>query len=204
MELRDYLKLIGRHKAIFWVIVLLCGLSAMGWTKIQPKSYLASTTFTVNKTSSVSQKDATYYQFDNYYNVQSAGLFSQIVTTWFQSPSLVTEVYQKAGIAVPNISQKKLAKTFKAIQQQPATIEVNLTGTNKDDLNKLLNSAADVIQEKTNQLSLTGDTSYELAKFTPVVTDNSPNLVLNSIIGLFAGIFLGAILILGVEYFKED
>lgn len=203
MELRDYFKLIGRHKVIFWTIVVLCGLSAVIWTSIQPKSYLASTTFTVNKSSSISQKDSTTYLFDNYYNIQSAGLFSQIVTTWFESPSLVTEIYQKAGLPVPNVSQKKLAKTFKAIREEPATINVNLTGTSPEELNKLLNSAATVLQEKTDELGKTGDTTYDLAKFTPVVTDNSPNLVLNAIIGLFSGLFLAILLVLGVEYFKE-
>jgi capsular polysaccharide biosynthesis protein len=204
MELKDYFKLIAKHKAIFWTIVVLAGISALVFTTAQPKSYLASTTFTVNKSSSIQQKDSTTYLFDNYYNIQSAGLFSQIVTTWFESPSLVTEVYDNAGIPVPAVSQKKLSKTFKAIREEPATINVNLTGTNKEDLNKLLNSAAQVLQEKTDQLSKNGETTYDLAKFTPVVTDNSPNLILNTIIGLFAGLFLAILLVLGVEYFKEE
>lgn len=204
MELKDYFKLIAKHKVVFWTIVVLAGISALVFTTAQPKSYLASTTFTVNKSSSIKQKDSTTYLFDNYYNIQSAGLFSQIVTTWFESPSLVTEIYNNAGIPVPNVSQKKLSKTFKAIREEPATINVNLTGTNKDDLNKLLNSAAEVLQDKTNELSKNGETIYELAKFKPVVTDNSQNLILNTIIGLFAGIFLAVLLVLGLEYFKEE
>jgi capsular polysaccharide biosynthesis protein len=204
MELRDYFKIIGKYKVIFWVIVVLCALSAVIWTKIQSKSYLASTTFTVNKSSSLEQKNVNYYLYDNYYNVQSAGLFSQIVTTWFESPSLVTEVYQKAGLAVPNVSQKTLSKTFKAIRTEPSTINVSLAGTNKDELSKLITAAGDVLQEKTNDLNRNGDSTYDIAKFTPVVSDNNPNIVLNSIIGLFAGIFLAIVLILGVEYFKEE
>jgi capsular polysaccharide biosynthesis protein len=126
------------------------------------------------------------------------------VTTWFESPSLVKEVYQKAGIPVPNVSQKKLSKTFKAVREEPATINVTITGTNKDELEKLLNSASNVLQSKADELSKNGENIYELAKFSPVVTDNSPNLLLNAIIGLFAGIFLGIIVALGIEYFKED
>jgi capsular polysaccharide biosynthesis protein len=204
MELRDYFKMIGRHKVVFWIIVILCGLSAFIWTKAQPKSYLASTTFTVNKISALDQKDVSYYLYDDYYNLQSSSLFSEIVTTWFTSPSLVTEVYQKAGLDLPNVSQKSLAKTFKAVRQEPATINVSLTGTNKDDLTKLLDGAGSVLQEKTNDLNKTGAIAYDLAVFSPVISDNTPNLLLNSIIGLFAGVFLGAILILGVEYFKEE
>lgn len=204
MELKDYLKMIGKNLAVFWIVVILCGLSALVWTIVQPKSYLASTTFTVNKSSSLKQRDSSYYLYDNYYNVQSSALFSQIVTTWFESPSLVTEVYQKAGIEVPAVSQKKLAKTFKAIREEPATINVSITGTNKDELEKLIAAAADVLQEKTNSLSTSGEAFYDLAKFKPVVSDNSPNLILNTIIGLFTGLFLGLILTLGIEYFKNE
>lgn len=203
MELRDYFKMIGIHRVIFWIIVILCGASAFGWTATQPKSYLASTTFTVNKASALRQKDVNYYLYDNYYNVQSAGLFSQIVTTWFSSPSLVTEIYQKAGLAVPAISQKKLARTFRAVRTEPATIDISISGTNRDELGKLIAASADVIQSKTNELN-NNETTYEIAKFTPVVSDNSPSAVLNTIIGLVAGLFLGAILALGIEYFKEE
>jgi len=204
MELRDYIKIISKYKVIFWTVVLLCGISALVWSTVQPKSYLASNTYTLNKASTLKQNDISFYLYDNYYNVQSAALFSQIVTNWFESPSLVQEVYQKAGIPVPQVSQRKLSKTFKAIREEPATINVSLTGTNKEELQKLLNAASLVLQEKTDELGKNSENTYELAKFTPIVTDNNPNLILNSIIGLFAGLFLGIILTLGLDYFKQE
>lgn len=204
MELREYIKIINKYKLIFWSIVILCALSALIWTKIQPKSYLASNTYTVNKTSALLQKDASFYQFENYYNVQSSGLFSQIVTNWFESPSLVKEIYENAGIPVPAVSQKKLSKTFKAIREEPATINVSVTGSDKEELITLLNSASEVLQQKTNGMSKNSENVYELAKFTPIVNDNSPNLILNTIIGLFAGIFLAIILAMGLDYFKSE
>jgi len=36
------------------------------------------------------------------------------------------------------------------------------------------------------------------------VTANNPNYLLNTIIGLFAGVLLGAIVALGINYFKEE
>ncbi len=204
MELRDYFKIIGKYKVVFWTIIILCGLSAFVWTKIQPASYLASNTFTVNKSASLKQKDVNYYLYDNYYNVQSSGLFSQIVATWFESPSLVTEIYQKAGVEVPNVSQKTLSRTFKAVRTEPATINVSISGSNKEDLSKLLDAAAVVLQNRTNELNNGGDSTYDIAIFKPVVSDASSNIVLNTIIGLFAGLLLSIILILGVEYFKAE
>ncbi len=202
MELRDYFKIIGKYFKIFIVIVILAGAAALILTKTQPTTYTASTTFTVNKNSVLKQSEIQYYLFDNYYNVQSAGLFSQIVTTWFESPALVKEIYQKAGTDVPNVSQKKLSKTFKAVRQEPATINVTISGTDKEQLDKLINAAAAVLQEKTNELGKNNDSFYEIAKFTPIVTKDNPSLPLNTAIGLLAGVLIGAIVALGIDYFK--
>ena len=204
MELRDYFKIIGKYKIVFWTIVILCGISALIWTKVQPQSYLASTTFTVNKASSLQQKDVNYYLYDNYYNIQSAGLFSQIVTTWFSSPALVSEIYAKAGLDSAGITQKNLSRAFKTVRTEPATIDVSISGTNKDDLSKLMTAAGDVLQEQSDALNKSGHDVYEIVKFTPIVSAEKPNLVLNTLIGLFAGLLLSVILILGVEYFKEE
>jgi len=204
MELRDYFKLISKNLTVFLIITALGAISAFWWTKIQPKSYLASTTVTVNKGSSLKQKEINYYLFDNYYNVQSSALFSQIVVSWFESPALVKDIYLKAGLTVPNISQKKLAKTFRAARQEPATINVSIGGTSQADLEKLILATTDVLQEKTNELGKNSESFYELAKFTPIISDNSPNLMLNTLIGLFAGLLIGLITVLGIEYFKNE
>lgn len=204
MELREYFKIIGRHKTIFWGLIILTTLAAFIFTKTQPKSYLASTTITVNKSSVLRQSQVNYYLFDNYYNVQSSGLFSQIVASWFSSPALVKEIYTKAEIALPNISQKKLAKTFKTVREEPATINVSIAGTNKEELEKLVSNAAQVMQEKTNELGASDKESiYDIVRFTPIVTENAPNLWLNTIIGLISGMFLGAVLALAIEYFRK-
>ena len=205
MELRDYFKVIGKYLTILMLIMVVGGVAALFWTKSRPKSYLASTTITINRASTFTQKDVSFYIYDNYYNIQSAGLFGQIVATWFDAPSLVKEIYEKAGVTMPNVSQKKLAKTFKAVSNQPApTINVSLSGTNKDDIEKLINSAATVIQEKTNEMGRTGDSFYEINKFTPIITDNSPNIALNTIAGLVVGLFAGLMVIFAIEYFREE
>lgn len=205
MELKEYFKIIGRYGKVFWGLVIITGLAAFLFTKFQPKSYLASTTLTVNKSSSLRQSEVNYYLFDNYYNVQSSGLFSQIVVSWFGSPAVVKEIYDKADVSIPNVSQKKLVKTFKAIREEPATINVSLSGTDKAETEKLINASAALMQEKTNELGRADkENVYDIVKFSPIVTDTTPNLWLNTLIGLLAGAILGAILALSVDYFKRD
>lgn len=204
MELRDYFKIIGKHFTIFVIIVILGAIFGFGFTKLKPTTYTASTTFTVNKTSSLDQSKVNYYLFDNYYNIQSAGLYSQIVSLWFESPSLIQEVYQKSGIPLPNISQNALSKTFKAVQEEPAIINVSISGADKEELNKLMNASYEVLLAKTSDLGKNDSAFYDLTKFEPIVTQDKPSLALNTIIGLIAGILLGALIALAVSYFKEE
>lgn len=204
MELRDYIKIIGKNFWVFIIIVVLSAVFAFGFTKTRPTTYTSSTTFTVNKGSVLKQSQSNYYLFDNYYNVQSAALFSQIVQLWFESPALVTEVYQKAGITLPDVSQKELGKTFKAVRDEPAIINVSVSGPDKDQLQKLMNSAYTVLQAKTNELGSNDTSFYQLAKFEPVVTKDQPSLLLNTAIGLISGIILGVLITLAIAYFKEE
>lgn len=202
MELRDYIRIIGKYFAVFIIITILGGLAAFAITKTQPKTYIASTTFTVNKSSSFKQADVPFYLFDNFYNVQSAALFSQIVATWFESPSLVQEIYQKAGVEVPNVPQKKLSKAFKAVREEPATINVSITGTDRDVIDRLINASAEVLQEKTNELGKGSENFYKIVKFEPLINENNPDIFLNTLIGLISGMILGAIIAFAIEYFK--
>lgn len=205
MELKDYFKIIGRYWKIFWGLVIISVLATFIFTKVQPQTFLASTTLTVNKASVLRQSDIDYYLFDNYYNIQSSGLFSQIVASWFESPALVKEIYNKAEIDLPPISQKKLAKTFKAVREEPATINVSITGPKQEELEKLINAAPQVMQEKANELARSDQENiYDIIKFTPIVTETTPNLWLNMLIGLLAGLILGAIISLSINYFKEN
>lgn len=205
MELREYVKIIRKYWIVFWGAIIIIGLAAFLYTKMQPKSYLASTTLTVNKASALKQSQISYYLFDNYYNVQSSALFSQIVVSWFSSPAVVKAIYEKAQVPLPDISQGQLAKTFKANREEPSTIKVSLVGTNKDETTNLMNAAAAVIQENTNELGRQDkENVYDIVKFAPLVTDNSPNIVLNTIIGLIIGLIVGIILAIAIEYFRKE
>ena len=151
------------------------------------------------------QSDVNYYLYDNYYNVQSSALFSQIVTSWFGSAAVVKEIYTKADLSLPNVSQRALAKTFKAVRIEPATIYVSLSSSNKEEIEKLINAAASVMQDKTNELGRSDrENVYDIVKFSPIVSETTANLWLNTLIGLMAGILLGAILALAIDYFKRE
>lgn len=204
MELKEYFKIIGKRWWIVLLSVLILAGGAYIFQKSQPKTYLASTTLTVNKASAMKQSQVNYYLYDNYYNIQSSQLFSQIVTSWFGSPAVITEIYQKSGVTVPDIAQTQLSKQIKALRQEPATINVSLVNANRDDALKLINAAAEVMQDKTNELARSDQENvYNIVKFASIVTDNKPNIMLNTAIALVVGLMFGIVLTLTVEYFRK-
>lgn len=204
MELKEYFRIVGKHWAIFVLTFVAIVLGTYLVIKTQPKTYLASTTLTVNKASVVKQSQVNYYLYDNYYNVQSSQLFSQVVTSWFSSPTVASEIYQKAGLAVPDISQDKLAKQFKALRREPSTIDISLVGANRDEALKLVDFAAIVMQQKANALGKTDtENIYNIVAFDPIVTDNNPNMKLDLAIAAAVGLLFAAALAFSVEYFKS-
>lgn len=204
MELRDYISIIGRHIWVVIVIIILAILSAFFFSRGKVTTNTASSTFTVSKNPVVKQNQASYYLYDNYYNVQSADLFAQIVAKWFSAPSFSNEVYQKAGLSASNLSAKELGKSFTATYQIPATISVSITGENRETINTLMNTAAKVVQEKTAALGQGQDSYYEITNFTPVVSENKSNTKINVLIGFVSGIILGILAALGIFYFKRE
>src|SRR3990172_6313006 len=114
MELREYIKIIGRYKWVFGVIIVVATVGTFLFTKMQPTTYLATSTVTVSKGSTIKQAQVPYYMYDNYYNQQASSLFSMVVTSWYGSPSVIKDVYLKAGYDVLNVSPKALTKAFKA------------------------------------------------------------------------------------------
>lgn len=204
MELRDYFKIIGRHIWIVLVIVIVAVVSAYFFNRGKAMTYTASNTFTVNKSSTLKQEQTPYYLYDNFYNVQSADLFAQIVAKWFVSPSFTESVYQEAGIPSRDLSQKALGDTFLAAYQVPATVNVSVTGENKDNVTKLMTAAAKVAQEKTDELGQGQSSYYTITNFAPVVSENKPKLKTDLLIGLISGVILGILAALAIFYFKKE
>lgn len=206
MELRDYIKIISRHFWIFIIVVILSTIFAIFLTKTRPTTYTAATTYTINKGSTLKQSQVNYYLYDNYYNLQSATLFSQNVQLWFSSPAFVAEIYKNAGLALPDVSQKALGRIFNATYQIPNTIQLSVKGTDANQVQTLIDSAFKVAQEKINQSGDTNDDTayYQLNQFDPILNQNKSNLILNASIGFFSGIILGLLITFAVSYFKEE
>jgi len=194
VDLKEYIRLIRRNLILFLVIALIVPAVALIWTWRMPLSYNASVSLSLNKPSPVRQKDVSYYLYDDYYSVQAAATFIDTVAGWFASPSIVTQIYQKSGIATPNISLKKLSKIFsiKKAYQFSNSLDVTVTSGDKDEAQKLISSAADVIKAQNDEIKAQSksDTFFTITSSSPVVYEVKPPIITNTLAGLLIGLIL--------------
>lgn len=204
MELKDYLKIIGKKIWLFLIIVFIVTIGTYFLTINQPISYDGSTTLNVVVKKPVSYQQ-NYYNYDNYYALQGCSLFADTVVAWLQDPSTVLEIYDKAGLQKPELSLKNLSKIIKAHKKPPASVYITYNNTDKTAVEKLIKATAKYAEEKTETWSNEGlIDNLHIASTTPVVIEHKPAIMLNTLFGLVGGLLIGLAVIFFQEYMKKN
>jgi len=203
MELKDYLKFIKKY---FWLVViltLLSGLTAFLLSYLKPVSYEASISFAVNR---INREDTSDYQFDGYYAIQASDLVSQTVVSWFSTPSVVLEIYRKAGITPKYDSLEEFATFFNTKKYSAQNIGVKFREKSEKAAKSIAEATIDVISSKVKELNKNADTSslFEASASMPVIVKTKVNYWLNTLIGLLAGFIFGIFLVYLIGYFKSE
>lgn len=204
MDIRDYLKLLRRFWIVIVVIVVLGAAASYFFSRKQPPTYTASNTLTITKTNALKQSEVNFYLFDNYYENQEANIISQTLVGWFSSSSFVQEIYQKAGVDSAHLSMRELSSAFTAVRTDPATITLSINGKDENQVSNLINAAPDVLQTEANNFSKNNNSTYKVFRLNPVIVENKPSLLLNTLIGFAGGVILSLLVIFGIIYFKKE
>ncbi len=205
MELRDYLLIIGRAWKLIVGTTLAIVIAILVWSVLQPLRYESGATIVVNKPNTVSQRTANYYQYDKYYSIQAASLYSDTLAAWLSSPSTAREIFEKAGLPVPDVSLTKLGRIFKPRQLPPVTLSISVTDEDKAKAEKLVNASVEVLKGKTDQQNQTDDVDhyFTIISGKTVTAPKKQDLAINSLIGLIGGLILGLILAF-LSYYLRD
>lgn len=192
MELKDYLKILAKYW--LWLVITAVILTAVffGLSQWQKNDYLASTTMAVIRNNDLEQKD-----------ILAASLFSQMVATWFSSPTMVNEIFDLAGVSLPPLSQNQLGKIFEISRQEPATINLRVKGKDMVEIEKIVNAAVSLTEKKIADSNQGNKESYRLIKFNTLVSSDKPNVALYSIFGLISGLLLGILVAFSANYFQK-
>jgi capsular polysaccharide biosynthesis protein len=204
MELRDYVRIWGRHITLIVIIAIIGATSAYFFAKRQPIQFEGTTTFTVTKPSQPASNN--FYEYDQFYAVQASTIFADTIASWLQDPNTVAEIYDAAKVEVPAGGTTKISKVFR-VRKQPQTTTLYLTvrNTDQDKVNGVVGSAQTVVESKLSDLrSQSKDPNYfQVATTTPRVFAIEPKPYLSGLFGLVSGLILGLLTAWLLEYLRE-
>ncbi len=205
MELKDYMRIIAKSWSTIFGVAVVIALITIAWTLLQTPKWDASNTIVVNKANPVPQRGASYYQYDKYYSIQASSLYADTLGAWLSSPDTATEIYLTAGLPVPSVSLKKLAKIFKPRQQPPVTLNITVTDRDKTKAQTLVNAAVKVISSKVEKQRKADDPDqyFTLISGRTVVAENKQDIVVNTLLGLIGGLMVGFITAFLREYLHD-
>lgn len=203
MDLKDYLKILNRHKGIIVVLTVLITFLVFLYAYLQPVVYDTSISFTINRTAKQKTAD---YQYDGYYAIQASNLFAQTIMSWLMTPAFVLEVYQEAGVAPAVQSLDKLGSHFTSQRLSPQNVVVRFKEKDEATAKKIGRALIDKVEKKSNEINKTseGDSLFNVVGYEPVVAPYKPDIKLVTVIGLIVGLLLSCFLVYVVEYFKSS
>lgn len=188
-----------------WLIVgvtIIGALAALLFAIITPVQYDTSIAFFINRTNIV---ETTEYQFDGYYAIQASDLFSQTVMSWFLTPSVLLEIYDRADIDPQISSIEEITSRFKTRKYSPQNVVVRYQERDRETADKIAWAIIDVVQEKAAAANQTADEKalFEVMGGAPVIVEDRPHAPLNTVIGLVAGFVLSIVVAYSVAYIRQ-
>ncbi len=184
---------------MFVVLVTLIALVASITAK--PK-YVASLSIVVNR---VNQQITQDYQYDGYYALQASDLFSQTLLSWFLTPSVLVEFYQRAGLDAPLTSTTALTSRFRARKFAAQNIVVQFTEKSRADAEKLAQAISEVVKERSADLdrTATGEATFEVVPAQPVIVEQKPNVPFTTAMAFLASVLVSFAFVWAARYLKE-
>lgn len=201
MDLKEYFRVLGKNWIMMVVIIVLFVVAAVFWTARQPLTYSASASIDISRSEN-NPSSVGYYQYDSYYTNLSANSISDNVVGWVSSPSIVSEIYKKAGLELPKGDLKSLGKIFtakKKVSTAPV-IDISYTSDNPGQSSTLIDTAANVLKQKVEDYNKNADAgTFQVNTSSPVVIENPKPFSINIFIAAFAGLLIS----LAVAFTKE-
>lgn len=201
MELRDYLKLYWAQRWLIGTLAVVLAATAFIVTATQPVRYAASESFAVNRINPEATPD---YQYDGYYALQAADIFSKTVESWFATPSFLNSIYSAAQVDPEIESITTLPARFNVKRYSAQNIVVRFTERTQERAEKVAQAVASVLMERTAALNRDPQDRplYEVIGSNSVIAPTQPNPWLYGVISLVIGFGLGLFVAAARHYLR--
>lgn len=192
-----------KYKWFILALTLLAAVFSFIFAYLKPAVFDTSISFSINQ---INRQKTAQYQYDDYYAIQASDLFSQTVMSWFMTPSVLLEIYDKAGVDPQIKSINSFTSRFNIKKYSPQNIVVRFKERDNKTAEKISDSIISVISQKAAASNQDADNKslFEVKGAEPVIVQTKPLLWLYTLIGLVSGFILSLIIVNLILYFKED
>lgn len=196
-------KLILKYKWFILSLTLLVAILSFIFAYFKPTIYDTSVSFLINR---INKQKTAEYQYDDYYAIQASDLFSQTVMSWFMTPSVLLEIYDKAGIDPQIKSITQFTSRFKTKKYSPQNIVVRFKERDRQTAEKISDSIISIIGQKSAESNqdLDNKALFEVKGAKPVIVESKPSLWLSIVIGFISGLIISIVIVNLILYFKEE
>lgn len=202
MEFRDAIRTYLRRRWLGIGILVLTVAGAYAWQMLQPVRYSTSMSLGVNRVNADQTPD---YQFDGYYALQAADLFSQTLVSWMQTPSILVEIYDQAGLPTGVDSIRGLTSRFNTKKVAAQNVVVTYSSPSQAEAEKLAMAITSVTTRLTATVNRSADNQafFELVAAKPVVVKAKMDPVITGVASGMVGLVLALFLVPFVAYVAE-
>ncbi len=154
-----------------------------------PTTYGVSLAFTIDARPSAPTAD---YDYGGYYDLKAAELFTDTLMGWFATPSVIGEMYARAGIEASEEELAAAPKRFRAKRFSSQSVLVSYRDADRDAAVKLAAAAVEIVKEKSESLNVdeAGESLFLIRTSEPVISEANPPPVQAAGLGFLAGAFL--------------
>lgn len=202
MELRDYFSVFRKHFMLIVMLVIVTVAGALIFRASQETQYEASRAITVTR---VNVQETPDYKFDDFYAIQASEFFSRTLIGWIETPAIVLDIYDDAGITAPTSSLSSLARLFKGTRIAPQVIQVEFKHNDATEADTIADSIITVIQREVDkENSATEDEAYFNIEATKTVVVEQPkNYAIVGVVAFLVGLFIAYNLALLLHYLAK-
>ncbi len=189
MDLKEYLKIIKKHRKLFLSVILGVVIVSLGYFYFAPVRYDASLTLNITRSGA---QETTDYKYDDFYRLQADEKFADTLVEWLKSPRVASDIYATAGISSDSFDLKKLTKSFSAEKRSSQIVAVNFSAPSQTQAQKISDGIKKIISANSDELNKDQKENnwFKVVSASPVIVAYHPAYLIIFLASLSMGIFL--------------
>lgn len=202
MELKEYLKIFKKEKNTISTAVLALLVLTLVFSGLKGAFYDNDMLLLISRNGT---QNTEYYKYDGYYAIEASDTFTDNIRQWLSSASVASEIYVRAGEESGKESLKDFSKIFAADKLSSQYVRVRYASKDKETAIKLAHAITDILQEKADLLSAASaeQIGFKIIYSEPLSVESKSDFLLNGVLAVIGGLFLGIFMALGKNYFKD-